>query len=158
LIICICIVLRVRGCCYQKQRWTYTCHTRGGETRTTKNSNSSTSELKNLNWILEVNDPQHKNIKWGAHLNKKNREVDLNDPQHNISFRVSDPQHNNISFRVIDPQHNIKYREAICPTNRKTPEQPIHKYIQKIDVPSYRSLHTTHCVWGCDMCLTYSNY
>ena len=31
---------------------------------------------------------------------------------------------------------NIKCREAICPTNRNTPEQPIQKYTPKIDVPS----------------------
>ena len=63
-----------------------------------------------------MNDPQLQ--KKGSTNKYKNREVDLNDPQHNISFRV------------IDPQHNKKWSERsttqyIIPSDRSTTQHKI---------------------------------
>ena len=49
------------------------------------------------------------------YINKQNREVDLNDPQHNISFRVIDPKHNKNKWAI----------QSIIPSDRSTTHDPL---------------------------------
>ena len=62
-----------------------------------------------------MNAPQRK---WGAYLYVKDREVEVNDPQRNISFRVIDPQHNKKWSKRSTTQY-------IIPSDRSTTQHKI---------------------------------